>query len=287
MMFVPGHNNKLMHKSLESNADALILDLEDSVQPLSNKAMARETILHFAAEGMYEHRHVFPRVNDRDSGLLLEDISRLTVHSIDGFVIPKVCNAKDIVFVDLLLETLEYQKRFEIGTFKLVPLIETAAAVMNAMKICKASMRVIALAFGCEDFVADIEGSHGNHTPSRVLTTPRALIALACRANGVIPIDTVHIDVHDLADLKFSLALAKELGFEGMLVLHPKELDLVHQYFTPGDQEIEDAQEMIRLYEEAQKNNKGVAVVNGKFIGPPFVVAAKKLLSRKELIERG
>jgi citrate lyase subunit beta/citryl-CoA lyase len=100
----------------------------------------------------------------------------------------------------------------------------------------------------------------------------------------VIPIDTVHINVHDLEDLERNLILAKNLGFEGMLVLHPKELELVHKYFSPTEQEYADAKEMLELYKESQGENKGVAVKNGKFIGPPMVIAANKTIKRVQCI---
>jgi citrate lyase subunit beta/citryl-CoA lyase len=107
---------------------------------------------------------------------------------------------------------------------------------------------------------------------------------MAARANGVIPIDTVHINVHDLDDLETNLVVAKKLGFEGMLVLNPKEIPLAHQYFSPSEQEVGDAKEMLVMFEESQKEGKGVAVKDGKFIGPPMVLAAKKTIKKAELI---
>jgi citrate lyase subunit beta/citryl-CoA lyase len=141
---------------------------------------------------------------------------------------------------------------------------------------------VIAIAFGCEDFISDLEGIHDAAHES--LFVPRALIAMAARANGVIPIDTVHIDVHDLEDLERNLVTARNLGFEGMLVLHPKELPLVHRYYSPSDQEVEDAREMILQSELAATEGKGVAIRRGRFVGPPLVRAAEKTLAKHELI---
>ena len=155
---------------------------------------------------------------------------------------------------------------------------------MNAQGICQASERVIAIAYGCEDFIADLEGIHDKEHQS--LFTPRAIIAMAARANNVIPIDTVHINVHDLEDLEQNLILAKNLGFEGMLVLHPKELELVHNYFSPSGEDVKEAKEMLRLSDEAGKEGKGVAIMNGKFIGPPMVLTAKKVLKKHLLIEK-
>ena len=283
LMFVPGNNEKLLNSASKSNADVLLLDLEDSVQPECNKEVARERIAEWVMSGKLDNYYIFPRVNDRESGHLLKDVKTLTIPGITGFMYPKAKKGEDIYFFDKLIETIEYEKKIPIGTYKIIPLIETSAAVLNAQDIIQASKRVVAIAFGCEDFVSDLEGVHDHEGLS--IYVPRAMIALAARANGVIPIDTVHINVHDLDDLEKNLNLARDLGFEGMLVLHPKELDLVHKYFSPSEQEYADAKEMLDLYEESQRENKGVAVKNGKFIGPPMVIAAKKVIRRKTLID--
>ena len=283
MMFVPGHNERLLISASRSKADALILDVEDSVMPISNKQVARDKIKEKVTSGMFKNFSVFPRINDRESGFLLKDVHNLSIKGITGFVYPKAKQGEDIYFFDKLLETIEYEKGFPVGTFKIVPLIETSAAVLNAQEICLASERVIAIAYGCEDFIADLEGIHDHEGKS--LYVPRAMIAMAARACGVIPIDTVHINVHDLEDLEENVKLAKILGFEGMLILHPKELEIAHKYFSLSEKEIADAKAMLRLSEEAEKMDKGVAVLNGKFIGPPMVITAKKVLEKAKLIK--
>ena len=108
---------------------------------------------------------------------------------------------------------------------------------------------------------------------------------MAARANGVIPVDTVHIKVHDLEDLEKNLTLSKKLGYEGMLVLHPKEINIVHRYYSPTEEDLNEAKDILRLSEEAESQNKGVAIMNGKFIGPPMVASAKLLLMKDELIK--
>ncbi len=276
LMFVPAHNERLLNSAAKSDADVLLLDIEDSVQPISNKQIARDNIIKYINEGKFNNHLVFPRVNDRESGQLLIDIYQLTVPGISGFMYPKSKKGEDVYFIAKLLETIEYEKNLPIGTFKLIPLIETAAAVLNAQEICQASDRVIAIAYGCEDFITDLEGVHDEEHQS--LFVPRAMVAMAARANNVIPIDTVHITVHDLEDLERNLKVAKNLGFEGMLVLNPKEIPLAHQYFSPTDQEINDANEILKLSKQAYSENKGVAIMNNKFIGPPMVIAAQKVL---------
>ncbi len=284
LMFVPGHNERLLTSASKSNADVLLLDLEDSVRPASNKQKARDTIKDYIEQGKFKNYKVFPRVNDRESGYLLKDIYQLTIPGVSGFMYPKAHTGEDIYFFDKLLETIEYEKGITIGTFKIIALIETTAAVLNAQAICQASKRVVALAFGCEDFVTDLQGVHD--TEGLSILTPRAMIAMSARANNVVPIDTVHIKVHDLDDLERNLKVARKLGFEGMLVLNPKEIPLVHKYFSPTDEEITASEEMLSLYKQAKENNQGVAVKNNKFIGPPMVEMAKNLLAKQKLIEK-
>ncbi|MDF9801104.1 citrate lyase subunit beta/citryl-CoA lyase [Catalinimonas alkaloidigena] len=283
LMFVPGHNERLLNSAARSKADVLLLDIEDSVQPSSNKQLARDKIEQYLREGYFQKYAVFPRVNDRESGHLLKDIHQLTIEGVHGFVYPKSKTGQDVYFFDKLLETIEYEKGIKVGTYKIIPLIETASAVLNAQDICKASSRVIAIAFGCEDFVTDLQGVHDDAGQS--IFTARAMIAMAARAHGVVPIDTVHIKVHDLEDLEKNLIVAKNLGFEGMLVLNPKELPLVHQYFSPTVEEVNGAEEMIRLAAKAEEEGKGVTVINGKFVGPPMVLQAKNILKKHTLIQ--
>lgn len=284
LMFVPGHNNRLMDSAARLNADVLLPDIEDSVQPHENKEIARQNILRYIEEGKFKNRPVFPRVNDRESGELLRDIYSLTVEGITGFMYPKAKRGEDIYFFDKLLETIEYEKGFPVGTFKIIALIETASAVVNIQEICSSSPnRLIAVAFGCEDFITDLRGKHD--AASQSIFTARAMVAMGARANGIIPIDTVHIKVHDLEDLERNLIIGKNLGFEGMLVLNPKELPLVHRYFSPSSEEVLWANEMLELSEEAQNQGKGVAIKDNKFIGPPMVKMAKDILRKQSLIK--
>lgn len=282
LMFVPAHNERLMESASKCLADVLMLDVEDSVQPVENKQVARERIIEYVSKGRFKGSKVFSRINDRESGELLKDAYQLTIDGIEGFMYPKAKVGEDIYFFGKLLETIEYEKGYLIGTFKIIPLIETAGAVMNIQDICKACPnRVVAVAFGCEDFVTDLGGQHDKDGQS--LFSPRAMIAMGARANDVIPIDTVHINVHDLEDLKQNLILSRKLGFEGMLILNPKELPLCHKYYSPSEEEVLWAEEMLKLAEEAVAAGKGVAVKNNKFIGPPMVKMAKNIIKKNYL----
>ena len=282
LMFVPAHNPKLLDSATRRDADVLLLDIEDSV-PLCDKQKARDNIKEFVKREDLKGKLIFPRVNDRESGELLKDLYQLTIEGITGFMYPKSEKEEDIYFVGKLLETIECEKGFPIGTFKIIPLIETAGAIMNIQSICTACSRVVAVTFGCEDYVTSLQGKHDSEGQS--IFFARNMIVNAARATGVIPIDTVHIKVHDLDDLEKNLKVAKNLGFEGMLILNPKELPLCHQYFSPSEEEVAWASEMVQLAEEAVKEGKGVAVKDNKFIGPPMVKMARNILAKQEKID--
>lgn len=285
LMFVPAHNKHLLESSLRRDADVLLLDIEDSV-PQCDKQTARDNIKAFVAREDVRKLQggVFARVNDRESGELLRDLYQLTISGVTGFVYPKSTKGEDVYFVGKLLETIEYEKGFPIGTFKVIPLIETTGAVMHIMDICTACPnRVVAVAFGCEDYVSDM---HGQHDPEgQSIFWARNMIVNGARACGVAPIDTVHIDVHNLEDLERNLILSKKLGFEGMLVLNPRELPLVHKYYSPSEEELAWAREMVSLCDEAKAEGKGVALMNGKFVGPPILKMAQNIIEKQNLIE--
>lgn len=281
LMFVPANNLKLLDSSLRRDADVLLLDIEDSV-PVVDKQVARNNIKDFVTRPEAQGKLIFPRVNDRESGELLKDLYQLTIPGISGFMYPKSTKEEDVYFVGKLLETIEYEKNIPVGTFKLIPLIETTGAIVNIKEICTACTRVIAVAFGCEDYVTDLCGKHDAEGMS--IFYARNAIVNAARAAGIQPIDTVHIKVHDLDDLERNLILSKNLGFEGMLVLNPKELPLVNQYFSPSEEEIAWAEEMVQLTAEAKAEGKGVAVKDNKFIGPPMLKMAEKILCKARQI---
>lgn len=281
LMFVPAHNDKLLQSASRSNADILLLDIEDSVQPVENKQIARDKIIQYIKDGYFKNRIIFPRINDRESGQLLKDVYQLSVEGVTGFMYPKARCGEDIYFIGKLLETIEYDKGFEPGTFKLIPLIETTGAVMNIQDICNASPRVVAVAFGCEDYVTDLGGKHDINGDS--IFFARNMIVNGAHSCGKAAIDTVHIRVHDLEDLEYNLIVSKKLGFDGMLILNPKELPLCHQYYSPSKEDADWAKEMIQLSEEAVKEGKGVAVKDNKFIGPPMLKMAKDIMSRYEM----
>ena len=285
LLFVPAHNEKFLNSASRCQADVLLLDLEDSCQPLENKALARERIKQYLNEGKFNNKVIIPRVNERISGEFLKDIYSLTIPGIAGFMYPKAEKAEDIYFLGKLLETIEYEKGYEIGTFKIIPLIESTGAIMELNSICSiCPNRVIAVAFGHLDYITDLGGRHDKAENSIFMV--RSMIAIAAKANNIVPIDTIHPRaVKDLEDLKIRLESGRDLGYEGMLCLNPIELELVNQYYSPSEEDIKWALEIIELSSEAVHEGKGVALMNGKFIGPPLIAMAKNILKKDLLIK--
>lgn len=284
LMFVPGHNEKLLLSAAKSHADVILMDVEDSVMPATNKQLARETIKRTIESGSFSNFDVFVRINEIGSGFLLQDILQLTIEGITGFLFSKSNTAEDIVFLDKLLEVVERERGFEVGKFKIIPILETAASVINANEIAQSSRRIIAIGFGSEDFVSDIEGIRDFNTNTSIFT-PRAWVAMVARTYNLIPIDAAYIKVHDLEGLEEHLKVGRTLGYAGMWVLHPKQNELANRYYAPSENEIAEAYEILSLAEEANKQDKGVAIINGKFIGPPLVVKANRTIKRSQLIE--
>jgi citrate lyase subunit beta / citryl-CoA lyase len=199
-------------------------------------------------------------------------------------LLSKTNTESDVVFLDKLLETIELEKGFSVGKFKIIPILETAASIINSNEIAKSSNRIVSIGFGSEDFVSDIEGIRDFDT-NMSINCPRAWLAMVARANKLIPIDAAYIKVHDLIGLEEHLKIGRTFGYAGMWVLHPKQNEIVNKYYSPTVDEIEEAYEILELAAEANSQNKGVAIINGKFIGPPLVLKAKNIIRKKELID--
>ncbi|WP_353087233.1 CoA ester lyase [Flavobacterium sp.] len=285
MMFVPGHNDKLIESAAKSTADALIFDLEDSVQPENNKLLARQNIVKHTKNPQFDRFQKFVRLNEIETSFFLQDVIQVTEANIDGFLLSKTNTKEDILYLDNLLTSIERERNLEKGKFSIIPILESAMSIVNINEIATASSRIIALGFGSEDYVSDIQGVRDFDTNTSI-AFPRSLVPIVARAHKMEAIDAAYIKVHDLEGLAKHLETGKILGYSGMWVLHPKQNDLVNEVFSPTAQEYEDSKNFLRLYAEAQKINKGVAIIEGKFVGPPLITKSKDIIARVELIEK-
>jgi citrate lyase subunit beta/citryl-CoA lyase len=279
-MFVPGYIRKFLEKSFNFGCDALVLDLEDSV-PDAYKPDARSYIREYLEAGGFSQQ-VFIRVNSLESGMLGADLDATVHENTVGFMFTKVIDQRDIDYFDKLLRQREQDQGYEIGHFKMLPLIETGSAVLRAYDIAKASPRVLGLAFGGEDYLTDLDGLHKEHGTS--LVVPRSLIVMAARSAGIDALDTPYLDIRDLAGFRKELEMARELGFSGQLLLHPDQIAIANEVFSPSAAEIEEATQIVAAIKESSAKGIGVTLLNGKLIGPPMLKRAVKVLHKAERI---
>lgn len=283
MTFVPGYINKFLEKAKTFDSDALILDLEDSV-PEIYKEEARSNIRKVLSEGGYSQQ-IYIRVNAMDTGFLEEDLEAMMLDRVDGFMFTKVETPEDIVFLDKRLGELEAKFGFPRGKFKMCPLIECAIAVVKSYEIALASSRMVALVFGGEDYLNDLDGLHKEHGTS--LLVPRSNIVIAARAAKVEVIDTPFLDIHDLKGFKKEVEQARELGFTGTLIIHPTQIGIANRAFSPSDIEIIEAKRIMEAIKESTEKGLGVALLDGKLIGPPMLKRAKRVLEKVKKINNG
>ena len=276
LLFVPGHRERYLESAARSDADVLILDVEDSV-PLSEKQAARELIKQKLRTGLFRSKEIIIRVNSRESNLVDEDLEATIWPGVSGIMPSKSENKEDIQFFDRKLADFEKIRYLTTGSLYMIPLIENPSAVLNAYSIATASPRVVAIAFGSEDFIAELQGKHTPEANS--LLVPRALIAMAARTAKCEPIDTVYLDIHDLEGFARQARLGRELGFSGTLVLHPSQVEVAHKYFTPTDDEIKEAEQILAVVGEAQEVGYGVTLLGGELVGPPMVLRSKKVMA--------
>ena len=284
-MFVPGHNEKLIDSASNSNADALLFDLEDSVQPASNKAIARKLILTKLKDKKFKRFNKFVRINEIQTEHFLKDVLELTKAPVDGFLLSKTNTKENIIYLDNLLGSIERDRGIAKNTFSIIPILESAQSIVNLNDIAQGSERILALGFGSEDFVSDIKGVR-DFKSNISIDYPRKMVPIVARANNLEAIDAAYIKVHDLIGLEEHLKTGKILGYSGMWVLHPKQNEKVNTIYSPTKKEYEDSKEFLRLYEEAKKINKGVAIIEGKFVGPPLVTKSNDIIARAELIKK-
>lgn len=201
ILFTPGHLAALFPKAAAAPADGFALDLEDAVPP-AQKAAARPIIRDALQSGIFAGRRVLARVNAFESGLTAGDVAGVACRELAGFIYPMTHAPAEIQALDALLAEQEAAQGLPAGHFAILPLIETAAGVLQAAAIATASPRVAALIFGGEDYLAEMGG---RHDPAGLcFHTPRVQIILAARAAGIEPLDTPYVDVAQPANLSFS-----------------------------------------------------------------------------------
>jgi citrate lyase subunit beta/citryl-CoA lyase len=278
-LFVPGNRPDRVDKAVRAGADAVIIDLEDAV-PMAAKEDARL----LAAEKVSFHREycVLVRINALETGLAEHDIDAVVVDGLKGIVLPKAARAGDMDRIHSLLLEAEKKNRLDAGSVALVPLIESALGVENAFRVASAESvkdRIYTIAFGAADYSLDL--GIDLTLSGEELYYPRARLAVACRAAELEPpIDTPYmIDITDLSGLEVDAVRARQVGFQGKLCIHPKQVPVVNNLFSPTAEDIAEAQRIVDAFVAAEADGAGAVQLDGKFIDYPVVAKAKRILS--------
>jgi citrate lyase subunit beta/citryl-CoA lyase len=283
LLFVPGDSSKKLGKALESGADALILDLEDSVAPRA-KATAREMTAGFLREAaaLATRPRLFVRVNALTTGLTDADLDAVIKARPDGVMLPKSEHGRDVVHLAAKLAAREALADIPAGATQILAIAtETAAALFGLGSYGDCSDRLKGLAWGGEDLSADL-GAETNHDEAGRWTSPYLLARNLCLAGAaaarVLAIDTVFVDVRDEAGLIAEAEAARRDGFAGKMAIHPGQVAPINAVFTPSAAAVAEAERIIAAFQAA--GDAGVTTLDGKMLDRPHLVRAQRVLER-------
>jgi citrate lyase subunit beta/citryl-CoA lyase len=286
LLFVPGDSDRKIAKALSSGADALILDLEDSVA-LDRKAEARAMTRDFIAstKGQGKRPRLYVRINALTTDLWSADLEGVMSAGPDGIILPKPRSGEDVHRLSLALDHAEERAGLKLGSTRIVAIAtEVPICILNMSSFVESSSRLEGLTWGAEDLSAEV-GSTATREPNGVLTSPyrlaRDLCLFTAVSAGVQPIDTVFIDFRDLDGLKAEAAAAARDGFTGKLAIHPDQVEIINAAFTPSRREIEHARDIVAMF--AASPGAGVISLNGQMYDRPHLTRAERVLARAGL----
>ncbi len=283
-LYLPGNNPNMLLRGHLFNPDGVILDLEDAVA-MSEKDAARILVRDVLRRGDFGKCEVTVRINAMDTDLWRSDIETVVPCGIDGIRIPKVENPKDIAIMDEALSHIESKAKIKVGKTLIFCLLETALGIWNAYDIAKASRRIAAICPGGEDLRADLKTTRSEN--SEELIGPRRIVVLAAHAAGVDALDTVYADITDDSGLRRETEWVKQLGYQGKSVIHPNQIPIIHDVFTPTPKEIEQAKKIVEAAADAAARGLGAVQVDGKMVDKPVVKRAEYTLQRAGLSAGG
>jgi citrate lyase subunit beta / citryl-CoA lyase len=276
-LFVPADSERKLAKGLESGADALILDLEDSVAA-ANRPTARQQARQFLDAHGPDKIARYVRINPLASGLALDDLAATVAGKPDGILLPK-CTPNDVTTADHYLAAFEAAAGNKVGVVKIVAIAtETAEAVFALGNYAGSSPRLAAITWGAEDLSACIGGN--NRTIDGAYDGPyqlaRSLCLLAASAAGVAALDTIYTDVRDSEGLRAEAVAARRSGFTGKMAIHPAQLATINEVFSTSAEERQWAEAVIAAF--AANPGAGTLALDGKMIDKPHLVLARRLL---------
>lgn len=281
LVFVPGNRANMLERALSFGADVVMVDLEDSVPPgekASACEMAAEWVPRLAAAG----RRVMVRVNSLDTGLTSQELDMVVCPELAGISVGKGDSAWDLQQVDRLLGPLESRIGIPRGTIKLVPWIETAMAIVHVYEMARASQRIVGVAFGAEDYTNDMGVIRTDFGEECYYA--RSAVAVAARAARVAALDGPFVGFRDPDGLRTDAGTARQIGFTGKFAIHPAQIDIINETFSPHPDDVEYARTVVAAWEEAESAGRGSLSIDGRMVDVPVVKRAQNLLALVEAI---
>lgn len=280
MLFVPADSERKLAKSVQSSADVLILDLEDSVAE-SRKVGARDTAAGFIRDQAAPlSSRLFVRINPLDTVLAMDDLAAVVTPGLAGIMLPKIRGAADIVHLGHCLDALEARAGIAPGTVRIVPVATETPQAMLAMQTFSAPIpRLAGITWGAEDLSAAIgavsnreEG--GEYSP--LYTLANSLCLCAAAAAGVPAIDTLHVDFRDTAGLETACRSSRRRGFRGRIAIHPDQVATINTAYSPSDTELAHARRIVDAF--AAQPEAGTLSIDGQMVDKPHLTQALRTL---------
>jgi citrate lyase subunit beta / citryl-CoA lyase len=276
VLYMPASNPRALEKAKTLAADTVIFDLEDAVAP-DAKECARESAIAAVNSGAYGQREVLIRVNGLDTAWVADDLKAVAKSKADGVVVPKVSTVDDMVQIDNILSAAGAPADFPVWA-----MMETPRGILSADAIAQSSQRLAGLCIGTADLSKDLQCAHpADRGP---MSVSLQLVILAARANGLIVLDGVHVDLQDDAGFEMACRQGRDLGFDGKTLIHPKQIAEANVAFAPSEDEIAHAHRLIAAHEAAQAKGAGVTTLDGRLVEVLHVAEAKRLLAKADMI---
>ena len=282
LLFVPVTARRFVDGAARRGADAIILDLEDSVAG-SEKARARDLVAQAAEIVSRGGADVVVRIN-RPWRLAVRDLEAVVGPRVQALALPKVDSAEHVRAIAEIVDELEAERGMAAGTTRLVAMVETAAALFRIAEIARADPRLVGLNVGAEDFAL----SAGILPEAEGLLMPKQLCVFAARAAGILPLGFIGTvaEFGDLDGFRATIRRSRRFGFAGASVIHPSQIAILNDEFRPSPGEVEHARRVLAAYDEALAKGVGAVTVDGRMIDVPVVERARLLVAREAAIAR-
>lgn len=285
-LFAPGNHPRRVGKAFSLGADAVILDLEDSVAP-SDKEAARKPVAEALAAnaGKPGRPRGYVRVNAMGTPYCFRDLTEVVGRGVDGVVLPKVENAADLHAIDWLICNLERERGLAVGAIDLIPIVETAAGISRIDRVLQARSlkpysgiwRVRRVAFGAADYSHDLGLAPSREEPELAHARERVVLASrAARMEG--PLDSPWFHLKDAEGYRKAVERSRRMGFRGRMCIHPDQVAAANEGYAPTSEEIARAERIVAAFREAEAKGTGAIQVDGQMIDYPIVNQAERLL---------